>query len=96
MVCSYFDDHLAEILFHNHSADLNTTESNQMGSSRDHNISQENINATSSGSFQSQLPSLQLLSNMKLLTTVFTLPTTSASPEHQDLHPPIKQHLGEK
>lgn len=96
MVCSYFDDHLAEILSHNHSADLNTTESDQMESSRAHNISQENIHATSSGSFQSQLPSPELLSNMKLLKTVFNLPTMSASPEHQDLHPPIKQHLGEK
>ena len=82
MVCSYFDDHLAEILSHNHSADLNITESYQMESSRAYSVSEGNINATSSGSFQSQLPSPRLLSNMKLLKTVFTLPTTSASLEH--------------
>lgn len=82
MVCSYFDDHLAEILSHNHSADLNITESYQTESSTGHSVSEGNINATSSGSFQSQLPSPQLLSNMELLKTVFTLPTTSASLEH--------------
>lgn len=88
MVCSYFDDHLAEILSHNHSADLNTTESYQMESSKAHSVSEENINATSSGSFQSQFPSPQLLSNMKLLKSVFTLPTTSASLGHWHLHQP--------
>jgi len=82
MVCSYFDDHLAEILSHNHSADLNITESHQMESSRAYSISEGNINATSSGSFQCQLPSPQLLSNKKLLKTLFTLPTILASLEH--------------
>lgn len=91
MVCSYFDDHLAEILSHNHSADLNTTESDQMESSRARNVSQGNINAASSGSFQSQPPSPQLLSNTELLKTVFTLPIMSTSSDYQDLHPPIKQ-----
>lgn len=93
MVCSYFDDHLAEILSHNHSADLNTTESYQMESSKAHSVSEENINATSSGSFQSQFPSPQLLSNKKLLKSVFTLPTTSASLGHWHLHQPTWQHL---
>lgn len=47
MVCSYFDDHLAEILSHSHSADLNTTESDQMESSGGSCVSGGKINTTS-------------------------------------------------
>lgn len=56
MVCSYFDDRLAEILSHNHSADLNTIESCQMESSRGQVFQKKKHQCTSYGSFQSPLP----------------------------------------